>query len=120
MAYATPEENKAYYTFRDQRAKDWGFRSYGEERKYKEKNRASIDEAGHSLAWRQTHYEEGGYKGQNPKQLVAFKEAILDPSNNPHLDMGTKRHMAVAYFVAWEHSSIDEAIASMRLIYGPS
>jgi hypothetical protein len=119
MAYASPEENRQYYRFRDERARDWGFRSYREERKYKENNRASIDEAGHSLAWRQSHLE-GDYRGNNPKQLVAFKSEILDMANNPYVDDGTRRHAAVAYFIAWEHSSTDEAIAAMRLIYGPS
>ena len=120
MAYANKDENKQYYTFRDQRSKDWGFTGYRQERKYREEHRGSIDEAGHSLAWRQTHYEQGDYRSNNPKQLEAFKTQILDVANNPYLTLGDKRHAAVAYFVEWENVSQEEAIAAMRLIYGPS
>lgn len=121
MAYSSSEANRQYYRLRDERARDWGFTGYSQERRYKEKYRGDIDQAGNSLAWRQSHYSESkSYKSENPKQMVAFKEGILDPASNPYIDMGMKRHAAVSYFKEWENASTDEAIAAMRLIYGPS
>lgn len=118
MAYGSSQANKAYYNRRVERAKEFGFTGYRQERKFREDHRADIDNAGKSLLWRETHLG-GDYRSENPKQLEAFYQNVLWLSETD-ADIGTKRHGAVSYFIEWEGASEEEAIAAMRMIYGES
>ena len=116
------EANNAYYNRRDKQARDRGFNSYGEERRFKESHRETLDEVGQSQLYREMY--ETDYHRMNPEQLLAFSREILEPysewEGSDLYATGGARHGAVTYFIEYEGMDEEQAIAEMRLLYGSS
>ena len=108
----------ATYERRTQRAKEHGFRSYADERKFKEAYRSELDRAGKSEYWGRVH--RGDYRRANPRQLRAFYNEVVKPAADftEGERNGQIRRLAVLYFQDWEDYDKDDSVEEMRLLYG--
>jgi hypothetical protein len=121
MAKRTPAQNKAIYARRKARAQEQGFTGYGQKRGYKESHKEQLsDESTDWIGYRELHPDVDDIRTDNPRRLVAYYENIIVAQESDDMPEGEKRHLAVAYFRQWEDQSEDEAVASMREIYGVS
>lgn len=114
-------DRKAEYEARNERAKDRGFDSYAEERRYKEalKRRLTPDEFKEVV--RRTKYRIGPSSyTYNPKQANAWQRDIGQYAGHEGEPRGEMRHAAVRYFTEWEGMTQDDAVNAMRNLYGDS
>ena len=120
---ARQRDYHAEYVARTERAKDAGFRSYGEMRSFNKENAGTLNAMrGDSFAsamWRESHPDTPDPRS-DPIAASAFYDDIVVPYEAEGEVTGQMRHDAVAYFIDYEGMSEDEAIEAMRDIYGES
>ena len=114
---ARQRDYAAEYAARQERAREHGFQTYTEERRFRESTRFEREIAGLSEEWRNLH--PGNYRTANPVELAAFYRMVVEPSSTGRVT-GEERRLAVAYFIEYEDYSEQEAIEAMRSLYGMS
>ena len=106
----------AEYERREELAHERGFESYAEERAFREETQFERELAGSSEEWQERH--GGDWRQDNPQQLAAFYENVLEPQMNGEPPSGMDKHNAVAYFIEWEDMDEDDAVAAMKEAFG--
>lgn len=106
-----PRDYKAEFNAREQQAIDRGFRSYREERVFKETHREQLDIAGEE-------FNVPDYRRINPNQLNAYYERMIEHVEDYH--QGANMHNAMAYGIQWLDMTEDEALEYAREIFGKS
>lgn len=114
---ALARDYAAEYARRQELAEQRGFSSYSEERAFRRETSFEREIAGESAEYKEMH-PGIDWRQENPQQLAAFYENVVEPSSRGVT--GLDRHNAVAYYIEYEDMSEDEAVAAMRENFGDS